>query len=648
MPGKSARPEFRRSQGIVPHGVGSIIDFPDESLMAAGLDAWPVEALPDQKAAPLKRATLVSDARLRARLTRQLGRHINALYAPPEAPEQNGAFGFAVPTGPSVPRGYTPFVRFPSWHFCPRCRAMQQVPWNASSGDSSLSCSNMRFRRRAQKSTDPCGSLPNYRKPKLVPVRFIAACNHGHIRDFPWSEWAHAGKRSCGADQLFLVSTGGAGLAGIKVECAKCGANRTMQGAFTKDKFKRVTDRVCTGERPWLGPDASESCGEDLQVVQRGASNIYFANVVSSILIPPHSQALRRILDDPVEWGEITDILDGIRIDGEPPPIRAQMFKGRAERRGLEPETFADAVREKYLSPDKWTGTTEESEEAYRYAERQAFLGPRPAQSERDEFDLKRPPLNEYDDKFSDLVSNVVLLPRLRETRALTGFTRLVPPEGSGDDRMASLSRARLAWMPAVSATGEGIYIELDAEKLAAWENNNQTLVSRCKLINKQAALIAQERGTTHSPVSARLVIAHTLSHLLIRQFSFACGYDTSSLKERLYVSTEDDTRMCGVLIYTASGDSEGSLGGLVRQGEPGRLEATVTAAIQNALHCASDPLCYESEGQGYYGMNLAACHACALLPETACELGNRQLDRQLIIGGVGSNQAGYFEHIAG
>src|SRR5690606_23565221 len=85
-------------------------------------------------------------------------------------------------------------------------------------------------------------------------------------------------------------------------------------------------------------------------------------------------------------------------------------------------------------------------------------------------------------------------------------------------------------------------------------------------------------------------------------------------------------------LIYTASGDSEGSLGGLVRQGEPGRFEATVAAAVENSQFCASDPLCLESTGQGYYGMNLAACHACALLPETACEMGNRVLDRVQIV----------------
>ena len=33
----------RRSQLIVPFGVGAIIDFPEDTLMTAALDLWPYE-----------------------------------------------------------------------------------------------------------------------------------------------------------------------------------------------------------------------------------------------------------------------------------------------------------------------------------------------------------------------------------------------------------------------------------------------------------------------------------------------------------------------------------------------------------------------------------------------------------------------------
>jgi len=200
-----SRAEFRRSQGIVPHGVGAIVDFPDESLMTAGLDAWHVEKAQGHMGAALRRATLVVDTRLQARLSRELGRGINGLYSPPEAPEEHGSIGYAASSDAPPPRAYTPFVRFPLWHFCPRCRAMKQVAWNAPRNDKSLKCRNPHFFRDASKNTKPCSELPESRKPVLVPVRFITACINGHIEDFPWPEWAHHGHTPCG-DTLFFVS----------------------------------------------------------------------------------------------------------------------------------------------------------------------------------------------------------------------------------------------------------------------------------------------------------------------------------------------------------------------------------------------------------------------------------------------------------
>ena len=103
---------------------------------------------------------------------------------------------------------------------------------------------------------------------------------------------------------------------------------------------------------------------------------------------------------------------------------------------------------------------------------------------------------------------------------------------------------------------------------------------------------------------------------------------------------------MNGVLIYTASGDSEGSLGGLVRQGEPGRLEDTIVSAIHNAEWCSTDPICINSPGQGPDSLNLAACHNCALLPETCCELGNRLLDRGVVLGTPENPDFGFFSSL--
>lgn len=154
---------------------------------------------------------------------------------------------------------------------------------------------------------------------------------------------------------------------------------------------------------------------------------------------------------------------------------------------------------------------------------------------------------------------------------------------------------------------------------------------------------MAAQRGVQERQINSRLILIHTFSHIFIRQLAFECGYDSSSLRERLYVSTDPALPMAGFMIYTANGDSEGTLGGLVRQGYPGRLEQTLSSAVRNASICSSDPLCIESSGQGLFSLNLASCHACGLLPETSCEEGNLLLDRAMIVGTPDDLSFGYF-----
>ena len=142
-------------------------------------------------------------------------------------------------------------------------------------------------------------------------------------------------------------------------------------------------------------------------------------------------------------------------------------------------------------------------------------------------------------------------------------------------------------------------------------------------------------------------MLLHALAHSLINQLSFDCGYGSASLRERIYCNADPDSEsMCGILIYTASSDSEGTMGGLVRQGEPTRLLRTLLAAVQKARWCSSDPICIETTGQGTDNSNLAACHGCLLISETSCEEGNRLLDRALLVGKPTQPELGYFSSI--
>ena len=140
-------------------------------------------------------------------------------------------------------------------------------------------------------------------------------------------------------------------------------------------------------------------------------------------------------------------------------------------------------------------------------------------------------------------------------------------------------------------------------------------------------------------------MLLHTIAHLLIRELSFECGYTVASLRERIYCSTEEDGYvMAGILIYTASGDSEGTLGGLVRQGYPDTLPSIFRKAIRKGQLCSNDPVCISSKGQGRDALNLAACHACVLLPETSCEEYN-VLDRGIVVGTFENEEIGFYSN---
>jgi hypothetical protein len=230
-------------------------------------------------------------------------------------------------------------------------------------------------------------------------------------------------------------------------------------------------------------------------------------------------------------------------------------------------------------------------------------------------------------------VDSVYLVERLREVRAFRGFRRqdpagkLVAPDLGKDPP--------LPWLPAMEVFGEGIMIVLSNDALTKWERQySGSLDSRT---NHLADRIRDSdsparRFSDHAESLVRFMVLHTLSHLLMRQLCYECGYGSAALRERLY-AFED---RCGVLIYTAEGDSEGSLGGLVRQGRTDRIGTTIRAALRRASWCSNDPICREMPAHGFSGLVRAACHACAYAPETSCTHLNALLDRELLVSDMG------------
>ncbi|MFA6619421.1 MAG: DUF1998 domain-containing protein, partial [Candidatus Neomarinimicrobiota bacterium] len=177
--------------------------------------------------------------------------------------------------------------------------------------------------------------------------------------------------------------------------------------------------------------------------------------------------------------------------------------------------------------------------------------------------------------------------------------------------------------LPANQVFGEGLFFELNADEIEVWYNSNETTF-KSRYGNIQPGELGQSLYNEMQQYGfAKFYLLHTFSHILMRELEFSCGYPTASLKERLYFSD----RMNGVLIYTAEG-SEGSMGGLVWQGQPQLIENIIFQAMERAKNCSSDPLCWESDPQ----MNLAACFSCCLVSETSCEQRNLGLDRQILV----------------
>jgi hypothetical protein len=254
-------------------------------------------------------------------------------------------------------------------------------------------------------------------------------------------------------------------------------------------------------------------------------------------------------------------------------------------------------------------------------------------------------------------LSRVTLVERLKETRVLYGFDR-IKQEASPLANMPISAMNQLfrepptqpqeRWLPAVEVFGEGIYLELDEQRLQSWQDDHAKWIANriddgflVRLAGISQTL--PPLGAATCKWASRYLVVHSLAHILINQLVFECGYSTASLRGRLYVSCDPTAPMAGLLIYTAAGDSEGTLGGLVRLGRSERLGPVMQRALGRASWCSADPVCSEQlGGQGSQRANLAACHACTLLPETSCETINHGLDRAMIVGTPDDRKAGF------
>jgi hypothetical protein len=593
--------KVRRSQNLTTYGPGAIIDFrtgkrgaAPVSAVAAGLEVWDEHALP----AGLKNPQTTFEPRLQEKL------RVDGFRLPPVTPD-------IAPGVPAKSGGKLIGVRFPTWLLCPKCHRLQpERAWDGNPGEAGRRC-------------PACtrGPTPVF----VIPVRFVAACDAGHLEDFPWRWWAHGGKSSKCTGHLTLKSEGGAGLGGLYVTCSECGARESMAGCLSRDALRGLT---CRGKQPWLTADAP-GCKRSLRGFQRGASNLYFPVIASSLDIPPFADRIQQLLG--VYW-------EKVRGKATPAERRQVLEVNDLDKdTGIELGKLAELVERRIASLGPGGLATIRDEEF-----RQFIEDPPVNLGEAAEFEVRRQAVPA---ELKGRLSSLVQATRLREVRALRAFTRVRPPDPAQTDpapSWAPISGAsqRRNWLPAIEVRGEGIFLELDRRALADWEATNPEVTAFAsavhaayekdwKLRNEEAA---RTGGRPPRTITARFLVVHSLAHALIRQLGVDCGYSTASLRERLYVGRGPE-EMAAMLIYTATPDSDGTLGGLASQAQTARFLRVFEAAIKAVSWCSSDPLC----GSGVHAFteptNGAACHACMLAPETSCEEFNRFLDRRMLVG---------------
>jgi uncharacterized protein DUF1998 len=619
----------RRSQLISPWGVGVMVNFPnDESLMTCGLDVWPFaerECPPEFEI-------------IEERLQNRLG--VAQLRLPPD---------YRIP-GPGVRNSgqRIPFVRFPRWHYCPRCGNAQELGL---------------FNPTPQRCDAPnyaeglsCRTLPERKRPRLLPANFVAVCGmRAHVQDFPFMQWVHRDTPQRQDCRLRLRSgRSAATLISLVIHCS-CGQSQSLAGAFGEDALTEtgIVNVPCGGQQPWLGDTDYDvtRCGGPLRVVQRGASNVYFPHVASSIYLPLWGEGAKRAVVEALEDPSIWDTLTQGLVDGKIDLERCKIICGLQRSRKLDPNELREAAQKRLdgIPDSASTGSVTDGknphaeEEVYRQAEYDALRAGRGG-VQTDLYATVRS-VGEYGEPVQEFFSTITCAHKLRETRALYGFSRFLPDDGRAyKDQIADLRlNPSLNWLPAVVVRGEGIFFELKDQQMKAWLQHED--------VKRRAADLAGHynearniRGQRSRSISAKFLLLHTLAHLFINQLSFECGYGSSSLRERIYCDSEfPNHAMSGFMIYTASGDAEGTMGGLVRQGQPERIEPTLLRALRKAAWCSYDPICMESVGQGPDSCNLAACHGCAILPETSCEEGNRLLDRVMVVGTPDHPRLGLF-----
>jgi len=603
-------------------GVGSLIETTDNSIIIETFDEWGYSELNEKLA-----HYIIKEDRLLHRLKNRFPnlKHLVAI------PTDRDSFLHNVRPKASY---------FPKWFYCTRCNRFANYSewkkrWTASG-------------KKTDFFNPPKCSNKDCKENHLEQIRFVMTCSNGHIHDLPWEFWNNRlssdisqqndeenenatekpngpqldfSKTCCeNQDLIYKISRENTELSGIWIECKNCKKRANLRGLFN-------FEQPCLGKKYWLKPDNGkfheEECKAKTSVKLKTSNSVYYANSLGSLYIPelqnPLSTEIRIDIDNMVESGDFTNELI-VQLVSIQKKIDKELIQQYLETGDI-----------KYI-PDN----------IYRETEYKYFL--EKEQPDNKQIKFRVIDCNEHINGFSKLIK----IDKLKKTTVQTSFTRNEPIdvdsilqnstdyEYTVQRQSVSKNNFETRTLPALESYGEGILFVLDEHKLKQWERQQEVIERTEKIKSNAENADWKSHQIIAKSLTPRKVLMHTLSHLIMRELEYVCGYPTSSLSERLYVSET----MHGFLISAFDG-TDGYLGGLSNLcNDLENLNNIINSAIFRATDCSSDPICIESEGQGVGQLNLSACHSCTLTPETTCELSNLYLDRKLVV----SNKYGFFK----
>jgi hypothetical protein len=508
----------------------------------------------------------------------------------------------------------------------------------------------------------------------LEQVSMVLICPNGHISDIPWDKFFNAKVNNekhlfdegfdlfhydvpcpCSSGHThhelqWLENRSHAESFGL-LKCRNCGQTASLEGIMNLQP-------LCSGEKPWegVGVHAHTACMQghvrtNMKWAMVTSNSVYYAENFSSLFIPD-CYGVNKALD--LKLQRLLKLMDEtwygkIYLRNNPGATKEDYMSSenlnhlidKAMDSNIEvTEDEMQKVINAFLPQQEEDNANIDVRENYRFQEFSVFNGNSHSLTNSDKLsfvDIELPSeLQPFFHKIQQVETLGVTSTQINFSRVSMPQPKTVNGHIEYPDSMKIFreSPENVLVMPANQTFGEGLFFSFNEDELTKWLNKHKEILNdryssdenHDPIYNSQFEKM--ERGGL-----AKFYLLHTFSHVILKELEFSCGYPTASMKERLYFSE----RMCGVLIYTADG-SEGSMGGLVWQGQPQLIKKIIISAMQRATNCPSDPICWENEDQ----LNHAACFSCAMVSETSCEERNLGLDRRALI----DDDFGYFKDL--